>query len=145
MTVLLGHQQFTMTCCALGMAQQKALLQPTLAWSVHLPNYSCHALHISTSSVITASCIRSSSWHVLMHTIVQLACPHAYDCPVGMSKRKQGSESRSLPCDAAIKLWSAGKVHDLKKKHLNNMVMDGKLPLRPGVCKFSAQHYQFLS
>ena len=26
----------------------------------------------------------------------------------------------------------AGKVHDLKKKHLNNMVMDGKLPLRPG-------------
>ena len=27
----------------------------------------------------------------------------------------------------------AGKVHDLKKKHLNNMVMDGKLPLRPGM------------
>ncbi len=26
----------------------------------------------------------------------------------------------------------AGKVHELKKKHLNNMVMDGKLPLRPG-------------
>lgn len=26
----------------------------------------------------------------------------------------------------------AGKVHDLKKKHLDNMVMDGKLPLRPG-------------
>ena len=26
----------------------------------------------------------------------------------------------------------AGKIHDLKKKHLNNMVMDGKLPLRPG-------------
>ena len=26
----------------------------------------------------------------------------------------------------------AGKVHDLKKKHLNNMVMDGKLPLRAG-------------
>ena len=26
----------------------------------------------------------------------------------------------------------AGKVHDLKKKHLNNMVMDGKLPLRLG-------------
>lgn len=29
----------------------------------------------------------------------------------------------------------AGKVHDLKKKHLNNMVMDGKLPLRPGMYK----------
>ena len=26
----------------------------------------------------------------------------------------------------------AGKVHELKKKHLKNMVMDGKLPLRPG-------------
>ena len=26
----------------------------------------------------------------------------------------------------------AGKVHQLKKKHLNNMVMDGQLPLRPG-------------
>ncbi len=26
----------------------------------------------------------------------------------------------------------AGKVHELKKKNLNNMVMDGKLPLRPG-------------
>ena len=39
----------------------------------------------------------------------------------------------------------AGKVHDLKKKHLNNMVMDGKLPLRPGVCKHSAQHYKNLS
>ena len=71
MTVLLGHQQFTMTCCALGMAQQKALLQPTLAWSVHPPNYSCHALHISASSVITA---------------------YAYDRPVGMSNRQQGSE-----------------------------------------------------
>ncbi|KAL3149056.1 hypothetical protein ABBQ32_001901 [Trebouxia sp. C0010 RCD-2024] len=30
----------------------------------------------------------------------------------------------------------AGKVHDLKKKHLNNMVMDGKLPLRPGIAEF---------
>ena len=26
----------------------------------------------------------------------------------------------------------AGKVHEIKKKHLKNMVMDGKLPLRPG-------------
>ncbi|DBB09328.1 TPA: hypothetical protein ACH3X3_007907 [Trebouxia sp. C0006] len=30
----------------------------------------------------------------------------------------------------------AGKVHELKKKHLNNMVMDGKLPLRPGIADF---------
>ena len=34
----------------------------------------------------------------------------------------------------------AGKVHDLKKKHLNNMVMDGKLPLRPGEPPSQIQH-----
>ena len=37
LTALLGLQQFTMICSALEMAQQKALLQPTLAWSVQLP------------------------------------------------------------------------------------------------------------
>ena len=35
----------------------------------------------------------------------------------------------------------AGKVHDLKKKHLNNMVMDGKLPLRPGVYIYASAHF----